>query len=170
MIPFSILDLAPVVQGGTPALAFQNTLDLARHAERWGYRRMFQPSEALERPYAMAAINVVAADTGAEAQRLATSVQQLFLSLRRGQPGPLPPPVDNIEEYCSPAELAGLRHLMTYSVVGDPAAVQHGIAAFIEQTGVDELMVTGQIFDHAARLRSFELVAAARPALTGGAL
>ncbi|HEU4324615.1 MAG TPA: LLM class flavin-dependent oxidoreductase [Roseiflexaceae bacterium] len=331
MIPFSVLDLAPIIQGGTPALAFQHTLDLARHAERWGYRRywlaehhnmpgvasaatavvighvaagtstirvgaggvmlpnhaplviaeqfgtleslypgridlglgrapgtdlltaralrrmlggssdsfprdveelqsyfrpaepdqpvraipgvglhvpiwllgsslfsaqlaaqlglpfafaahfapdqlltalelyrrMFQPSDVLERPYAMAAINIVAADTDAEAQRLATSVQQLFLNLRRGQPGPLPPPVEHMDERWSPAELAGLRHIMTYSVVGGPETVQRGIAAFLAQTGVDELMVTGQIFDHAARLRSFELVAAARDTLAG---
>ncbi len=331
MIPFSVLDLAPITQGGTPALAFQNTLDLARHAERWGYqrywlaehhnmpgvasaatavvighvaagtstirvgaggvmlpnhaplviaeqfgtlealypgridlglgrapgtdlftaralrrnlasssdsfpqdvqelqgyfrpaapeqrvraipgtgldvpiwllgsslfsaqlaaqlglpfafaahfapdhlltalglyRRMFQPSDVLERPYAMAAINIVAADTDAEAQRLATSVQQLFLNLHRGQPGPLPPPAERMDERWSPAELAALRHIMTYSVAGGPATVQRGIAAFLAQTGVDELMVTGQIFDHAARLRSFELVAAARDALAG---
>jgi luciferase family oxidoreductase group 1 len=132
------------------------------------YRSSFQPSEALERPYAMAAINVVAADSDAEARQLATSVQQLFVNLQRGRPGPLPPPVERMDEYWSPAEAAGLSHLMTYAVVGGPATVQRGLAAFLAQTGVDELMVTGQIFDHAARLRSFELVAEARNALAGG--
>jgi luciferase family oxidoreductase group 1 len=132
------------------------------------YRSSFQPSEALERPYAMAAINVVAADSDAEARQLATSVQQLFVNLQRGRPGPLPPPVERMDEYWSPAEAAGLSHLMTYAVVGGPTTLQRGLAAFLAQTGVDELMVTGQIFDHAARLRSFELVAEARNALAGG--
>jgi len=126
------------------------------------YRRSFQPSAALERPYAMAAINVVAADSDDEARRLATSVEQLFLSLQRGQPGPLPPPVESMDGRWSPGEAASLRHVMRYAVVGGPATVERAIAGFIAQTGVDELMVTGQIFDHAARLRSFELVAAAR--------
>jgi len=132
------------------------------------YRSTFQPSEALARPYAMATINVVAADSDAEAQRLATSVQQLFLNLQRGRPGPLPPPVDRMDEHWSPAEAASLNHLMIYAVVGGPAAVQHGLAAFLAKTDVDELMVTAQIFDHAARLRSFERVAAARAALASG--
>lgn len=132
------------------------------------YRSTFQPSEALERPYAMAALNVVAADNDDEARRLATSVQQLFLSLQRGRPGPLPPPVDSVETLATPAETAGLAHLMTYAVVGGPERLRHGLEAFIAQTGVDEVMVTAQVFDHAARLRSFELVAAVRSALDVG--
>ncbi|NTU85727.1 MAG: LLM class flavin-dependent oxidoreductase, partial [Chloroflexales bacterium] len=129
------------------------------------YRSTFQPSEALDKPYAMAAVNVVAADSDREARRLATSVQQLFLNLQRGRPGPLPPPLDRMEGHWTPAEAAGLEHLMTYAVIGGPETVRRGLAAFLAQTEVDELMVTGQIFDHAARLRSFELVAQARQTL-----
>jgi luciferase family oxidoreductase group 1 len=132
------------------------------------YRSSFQPSAALERPYAMAAINVVAADDDDEARQLATSVQQLFLDLQRGRPGPLPPPVDSVEAMATPAEAAGLAHVMTYAVVGGPERVRRGLEAFIAQTGVDELMVTAQVFEHAARLRSFELTAAARDALAAG--
>jgi luciferase family oxidoreductase group 1 len=129
------------------------------------YRSTFQPSEALEQPYAMAAINVIAADSDDEAVRLATSVQQAFLNLQRGRPGPLPPPVDSMDALWTPAEAAGLRHLMRYGVVGGLERVQHGLDAFLELTGVDELMVTAQVFDHQARLRSFELVAEARTAI-----
>jgi luciferase family oxidoreductase group 1 len=129
------------------------------------YRSTFQPSEALERPYAMAAINVIAADSDDEAARLATSVQQAFLNLQRGRPGPLPPPVDSMDTLWTPAEAAGLGHMMRYGVVGGPERVQRGLEAFLELTGVDELMVTAQIFDHRARLRSFELVAEVRTAL-----
>jgi luciferase family oxidoreductase group 1 len=129
------------------------------------YRSTFQPSDALEQPYAMAAINVIAADSDNEATRLTTSVQQAFLNLQRGRPGPLPPPVDSMEALWTPAEAAGLRHLMRYGVVGGPERVRQGLEAFLELTEVDELMVTAQIFDHQARLRSFEVVAEARTAL-----
>lgn len=129
------------------------------------YRSTFQPSEALEQPYAMAAINVIASDSDDEATRLATSVQQAFLNLQRGRPGSLPPPVDSMDALWTPAEAAGLNHVMRYGVVGGPERVQRGLEAFLELTRVDELMVTAQIFDHQARLRSFELVAEARTAL-----
>jgi luciferase family oxidoreductase group 1 len=129
------------------------------------YRARFQPSEAMEKPYAMAALNAVAADTDAEAHRLLTSVQQQFLSLRRGNPGKLPPPVDDIHALASPAELAGADHMLSCAVVGSPETVRDGLQDFIMRTGVDEVMVTAHIYDHAARLRSFEIVAAAREAL-----
>lgn len=126
------------------------------------YRARFQPSEALSKPYAMAALNAVAADTDAEARRLLTSVQQQFLSLRRGNPGQLPPPVDDIHALASPAELAGADHMLSCAVVGSPETVRDGLDAFIARTGVDEVMVTAHIYDHDARLRSFEIVAAVR--------
>jgi luciferase family oxidoreductase group 1 len=132
------------------------------------YRSTFQPSALLDTPYAMAAVNVVAADSDREARRLATSVQQLFLNLQRGRPGPLPSPLDSMEGLWSPAEAASLDHLLTYAIIGGPETVRRGLTVFLAQTKVDELMVTGQIFDHAARLRSFELVAEAREALAAG--
>ncbi len=133
------------------------------------YRHEFQPIGALKKPYAMAAIAVFAADTDAEATRLFTSLQQNFLKLRRGTPGPLPPPVDSMEGLWSPIERVGVEQTFREAVIGSPATVQRGIAAFLQRTGVDELMVTAAIYDHTARLRSFELVAQARDALTAKA-
>ena len=129
------------------------------------YRSRFQPSEALDRPYAMVGAPVFAADSDADAQRLFTSAQQQFLNLRRGMPGQLPPPVDSMEGRWSPAEQAMVARALSCAVVGAPETVRAGLAAFIERTGADELMVTAQIFDHAARLRSFEIVAEQRDAL-----
>ena len=129
------------------------------------YRREFRPSEALTRPYAMAAIAVMAADTDDEARRLFTSLQQSFVRLRRGKPTPLPPPVETMDGVWTPMEKAMVDHAFGEAVVGSPATVQRGIAAFIERTGVDELMVTAAIYDHAARLRSFALVAQTRAEL-----
>jgi luciferase family oxidoreductase group 1 len=129
------------------------------------YRHDFRPSAALKKPYAMAAIGVFAADTDSEAARLFTSLQQSFVSLRHGTPGPLPPPVDDMARHWTPVERAGVEQTFREAVVGSPATVRRGLKAFFERTGVDELMVTAAIFDHAARLRSFELVAQARDAL-----
>ena len=129
------------------------------------YRHDFRPSAVLKKPYAMAAIAVYAADTDAEAARLFTSLQQNFLSLRRGTPGPLPPPVKSMDQLWTTVERAGVEHTFREAVIGSPATVQRGIAAFLERTGVDELMVTAAVYDQVARLRSFELVAQARAAL-----
>ncbi len=138
------------------------------------YRREFRPSETLEAPYAMAAIQVYAADTDAEAQRLFTSLQQSFLNLHRGNPGQLPPPVESMDDLWTEAEAAGVARAFRESIVGSPAIVAEGIAAFIERVRIDELMVTGAIHDHAARRRSLEIVAQAcglRPTgITGPAL
>ncbi|AKU93150.1 LLM class flavin-dependent oxidoreductase [Vulgatibacter incomptus] len=123
------------------------------------YRREFQPSEQLDRPYAMAVLNIVAADTDSEARRLFTSQQQQFLALRRGTPGQLPPPLDDLASLASPAELATVARTLVYSAVGSPATVQAAIEAFLEPTGIDELMVTSHVYDHAARLRSLEITA-----------
>ena len=126
------------------------------------YRSQFQPSEQLQEPYAMVGVNVFAADTDGEARRLITSLQQQFVNLRRGTPGPLPPPIDNMDDYWSPMERAGVEQALAYSVVGAPDTVRRGLEAFIAETRADELMLTAQIYDHAARLSSFEIAAEIR--------
>src|SRR5215207_5869723 len=123
------------------------------------YRREFRPSKDLAEPYAMACIAVFAGETDAAARRLFTSLQQSFVQLRRGQPAPLPPPVDAMDGLWSPAERGMVEHSFREAVVGSRETVRQGIAAFLERTSVDELMVTAAIYDHDARVRSFELVA-----------
>ena len=125
------------------------------------YRERFRPSEQLQEPYAMAAVPVFAADTESEARFLMTSVQQQFIALRRGTPGPLKPPLENIETHFSAIELAGAGHALGEAVVGSIDQIRSGLAAFIERTQVNEVMLTGHIFDHAKRLRSFEIAAKA---------
>jgi len=132
------------------------------------YRAQFRPSAQLEQPYAMVGVNVFAAETVGEARRLSTSLQQQFISLRRGAPGPLPPPVDSMDGQWSPMERAGVEQALAYSVVGTLDAVQEGLKAIIADTSADELMLTAQIYDHAARLRSFEIAADARDRLAAG--
>jgi luciferase family oxidoreductase group 1 len=123
------------------------------------YRAGFKPSRQLDEPYAMAGLNVVAAETDEEARRLFTTVQQGFTNLFRGTPGPYQPPVDDIEQYWTPAEKVGAARMLAQSVVGSPETVRAGVDRFLDLTGVDEIMVVSAIFDHAARLRSYELVA-----------
>jgi luciferase family oxidoreductase group 1 len=123
------------------------------------YREKFRPSEVLRRPHVMACISIFAADTDHEAARLITSLQQQFVNLRRGRPGPLNPPLESTDGLWTDQERHGVEHALRESIIGSPEKVQSGIDAFIKKTGVDELMVTGQIFDHTARLRSFEIVA-----------
>jgi luciferase family oxidoreductase group 1 len=126
------------------------------------YREQFQPSERLARPHLMFGLNVVAADTDAEAARLFTSLQQAFMALRGGHPGPLPPPVDDIESRLDPQARSMLGHALSQAIVGSPGTVAAKLADFEARTGADEVMVTSSIFDHAARLRSFEILAEAR--------
>ena len=123
------------------------------------YRSRFQPSERLERPHVMLGVNVFAAETEAEARLLYTSLQQAFVNLRRGHPGPLPPPDDRLEERLSPTDRHLIGQMLSCTVVGTPDTVRRGLVAFAERTGADELMLTSQIYDHQARLRSFEIVA-----------
>jgi luciferase family oxidoreductase group 1 len=123
------------------------------------YRAQFKPSESLAQPYTMAGVAVFAAASDAEARRLLTSAQQQFLNLRRGRPGPVPPPVDSMDDLWTPAERAGVEHALSLAIVGAPETVRAGLARFAGETGVDEVMVTAQIFDHAARVRSYEIVA-----------
>lgn len=129
------------------------------------YRRHFKPSAQLDKPYAMVAANIIAADTDAQARRLFTSLQQSFVRLRRGTPGKLAPPVDDINAWAAPAELAGLNHSLVYSFVGTADTVARGVDSFLKMTQADELIVSGHIFDHAARLHSYELAARVRDML-----
>ena len=124
------------------------------------YREGFRPSAQLDRPYAMVAANVVAADDDAAARRLFTSLQQAFVNVFRGRRGPLPPPVDDIEAYWSAEEKANVESMLQRSFVGSPATVVDGIRAFLDETQADELIFACGVHDHAARLRSYELLAA----------
>jgi luciferase family oxidoreductase group 1 len=123
------------------------------------YRRLFKPSAKWPRPYLMLGVNVIAAADEGEARRLLTSLQQVFLQLRRGRPGPLPPPVEGFEERLSFHERATLEEVLACSFVGSPATVREGLASFAARTGADELIVASHIHDHQARLRSYEIVA-----------
>ncbi len=123
------------------------------------YHRDFRPSKRLSTPYAMLALNVVAAGTDAEARRLFTTQQQAFVNLRRGKAGLVPPPIDDIETYWQPHEKAGVLQALACSVVGDADTVRKGIGDFIQRHRPDEIMLTANIFDHGARLRSFEIAA-----------
>jgi luciferase family oxidoreductase group 1 len=130
------------------------------------YRDGFTPSAQAEKPYAMPALQVVAADSDAEAQRLFTSTQQAFANMQRNARGPLPPPIDDIDSFWSPSEKERASHMLSYAVVGSPDTVREGLSKFIELTQADEVMIAGQTYDHAARLHSFEIVAEAMQALS----
>ncbi len=129
------------------------------------YRERFRPSEYLAAPRVMLGLNVFAAETDAEARRLFSSLQQAFVNLRSGRPGKLPRPVEGFEASLDLRARATLDHALACSVVGGPETVRHGIAEFVARTGADELMVTAQIHDHAARVRSFEILAEVHAAL-----
>ncbi len=123
------------------------------------YRSGFQPSRALSEPYAMAGINIVAAETNAEARRLATTQQVSVTHLIRGERGLSQPPIDDIEGYWSPAERAHVMRMLSCSVVGDADKVRAGMQQFAERTGVQELMIVSDVFEPSARFRSLEIIA-----------
>jgi luciferase family oxidoreductase group 1 len=129
------------------------------------YREQFQPSRQLDHPYVMLGLNVIVADTDAQARYLFSSVQQAFTNLRRGTPGQIPPPIDDIDSYWSPAERASASMTLLVSAVGSPETVERGILKFIEVTQPDEIITTAHIYDHSERLRSFELLAEIRTRL-----
>jgi len=131
------------------------------------YRSRFKPSAQLAQPYAMMGVNIIAADSDAEAKRLATTQQMSFVSLFRGARGPSRPPIDDIEAYWTPMEKAQAMQMLARSIVGSPESVRAGIAALVAETGVDELMVVSDVYDHGARLRSFELIAEAAGGAAG---
>lgn len=131
-------------------------LDQALHL----YRTGFKPSAQLDAPYAAAAINVFAADSETEARKLMTSIEQQFVALRRGTPGPLKPPVDDPETIAPAAERMQVAQALAETAVGTKESIAPWIERFLERTNVDELIVTGAMYDHPARLHSFELAAA----------
>ena len=126
------------------------------------YRTHFKPSAQLDAPYTMPGVSVIAADSDAEAQHLFTSQQQAFINLRRGTPGKLPPPINDIDSYWTPAEKRMVEHSLSYAIVGSRQTVRHGLEQFIALTRADELIIGAHIYDHKARLRSFEIVAGLR--------
>jgi luciferase family oxidoreductase group 1 len=125
------------------------------------YRERFKPSEQLDKPYAMVGVNIIAADTDAEALRLATTQQMSVTNIFRGARGLSQPPIDDIETYWTPMEKAQAQRWLARSIYGSVDTVRQGIAALVEETGADELIIVSDVFDHAARLRSYELIAEA---------
>ena len=129
------------------------------------YRSTFKPSERLDKPYVMLGFNVMAADTDEEAHYLATSWQQSFVNLRMGRPSRLPPPIRGYVDQLGPQPRELLQQVLACSAIGAPDTITQQLRAFIDETGADELMITSNMFDHAARLRSYEITAQARQAL-----
>jgi luciferase family oxidoreductase group 1 len=125
------------------------------------YRSQFRPSDQLEAPYAMVGVNVFAAETDAAGLRLFTTAQQQFVNLTRGRPGPAQPPIDDIETYWTPPERIQVMRMLELSVVGSPESVREGLERVVKKTGADELIVVSSTFDHAARVRSYEILATA---------
>ncbi|MFE1243297.1 LLM class flavin-dependent oxidoreductase [Fictibacillus sp. NPDC058756] len=123
------------------------------------YRRSFKPSKVLDKPHAMVGLNIIAADTDQEAERLATTLQQQFLNLMRGKEIPLQPPVDNINDIASDYEIAALENQLGTSIVGSPQTVKEKLEKFQDESQADEIMAIAQVYDHKARLRSFEILA-----------
>jgi luciferase family oxidoreductase group 1 len=130
------------------------------------YRRDFEPSASLSKPHVMVGVNVVAADTDDEARRLFTTIQQLFLNLARGTPGEIPPPVESMEGRWLPHEQAHVERMTRCSIVGSPPTVRKGLERLLAETEADEIIVTASLYDHAARLRSFEIAAGAFEQIT----
>ncbi len=122
------------------------------------YRERFEPSRQLQKPHAMVGVPVVAAETDAEARRLFTSTQQSFVHMFRGTRGQMPPPIDDIETFWTPTEKIQVNGMLGRAVVGGPETVKAGLSALIAETGASELMVASAIFDHGARLRSYEIL------------
>jgi luciferase family oxidoreductase group 1 len=123
------------------------------------YRSHFKPSEQLDRPYAMVGVNIIAAGSDDEARRLATTQQMSFANIFRGARGLSQPPINDIESYWSPTEKAQAMRMLARSIVGSPDTVRAGIDALVAETGADELIIVSDVYDHATRLRSFELIA-----------
>jgi luciferase family oxidoreductase group 1 len=123
------------------------------------YRARFKPSKQLDHPYVMVGVNVVAADTDVEARRLFTTIQQSFTNLLRGAGGKLQAPIDNIDDYWTPAEKLHASHMLRYAIAGSAETVSMGLQEFMALTTADELMIVTSLYDHPARIRSYEIVA-----------
>ena len=130
------------------------------------YRSRFEPSAQLEKPYAMVVANVVAAETDAAARYQFTSVQQAMTNLLRGTPGPMPPPIDDIDAYWSPAEKAGAQRMLRYAIAGSADTVETGLHNFIAETQADEMMITTHIYDPVIARRSLGIIAGVRDGVT----
>lgn len=130
------------------------------------YRANFRPSRQLNRPYAMIGLNAVVAETDDEARYHFTSVQQSFTNLRRGTPGQVPPPIEDIDSFWSPVEKASASKTLLCSVVGSPETAERRLLNILDITQPDEIIITAHVFDHKARLRSFDLLAQLRARLT----
>jgi luciferase family oxidoreductase group 1 len=133
------------------------------------YRASFKPSAHLAKPYVMLGFNVVAADTDEEAQVRATSMQQAFVNLRSGRPGQLPPPLPGYRDKVGPAQRSLLDGVLACTAIGSPETVRQGLQDFVDRTGADELMIASQIFEHSARLRSYEIASQVRDKLSSPA-
>jgi luciferase family oxidoreductase group 1 len=123
------------------------------------YRANFQPSETLSQPHVMVGVNVFAADTDEEAARLFTSLQQQFVAMLRGTRGNVPPPVESMANLWTPPERDHVQRMLRVSAVGSPGRVRATLEALLEETRADELVITAQMYDHAARVKSFRLAA-----------
>ncbi len=123
------------------------------------YRERFQPSKQLEAPHVMVGCNVIISDTEDDARKLFTSPQQQFTRMVRGTRGQLPPPVDDIEQYWSPVEKQHVSSMLTCSYFGSPTTIKDQLGSLIDATNADELMVAAAVWDHAARVRSYDLLA-----------
>lgn len=121
------------------------------------YRENFQPSEYLSEPYVLACVNVIAADTDREAERLSTSVKRMFMGIVTGKRSLLQPPVDSMDDVWNIYEEQAVNQMLTYSFIGGPEKLEREVSAFVETTGVNEIMATSHIYDHQARLRSYEI-------------
>ncbi len=131
------------------------------------YRNRFRPSPTLDRPHVMLGFNVFAADTDEEAAVLATSVMQAVVALRKGQPRRVQPPIPGFADTLAPEDRALLEGFLACSAIGSPATVRRAVEAFVARTGADELILSSMMFDHAARLRSYELTAGVLSAVGG---
>jgi len=123
------------------------------------YRARFKPSEQLDRPYAMVGVNIIAAETDDAARRLAPTQQMSFTNMFRGARGLSQPPIDDIETYWSPSEKMQVQRMLARSIIGSVATVRAGIDSLVRETGADELIIVSDVYDHATRRRSFELIA-----------
>jgi len=123
------------------------------------YRSRFKPSAQLDRPYAKVGVNVIAAPTDAEARHLATSQQMSFASIFRGARGYTQPPIDDIESFWTPREKAQVMSMLSRSIIGSPETVRNGLDALVAETGADELIIVSDVYEHAKRLRSLEIIA-----------
>jgi luciferase family oxidoreductase group 1 len=133
------------------------------------YRARFERSDQLDRPYVMVGAVVIAADTDEEARRLFTTAQQQFTNMLRGVRGQLRPPIDDIETYWSPAEKTQASRMLTYAFVGSRETIRDKLRRFVDLTKADEVMVASAIYDHAARLRSYEILAELQEEFAGAA-